>query len=332
MEEIPNVIPEDELRHYGRKGMKWYQNIFSKPTSGGTRNKSSPKKKLNEKEVKKKKKPSEMTADELREKIGHMQLEAQYNMLAAQNKKVGRGRRFIGDMVDKAILPAAVEAGKKLATDGLLKLGKKYLGLDEKDAKDIYAEMKKEADYAQDELRKAKAKKDLQDLKDGKSGDIYGDAKRDAEYLQNKWKIKEFGDKLSKNDSDDSPKPPPNNPPNDNTSSNKKPWSEPTVTTKKFWSKPTIETTSPDNNSDDSSTKKSWSKPLFETVLPKDKQSTTTYSDSYTWKKGRDEIIDVYDNGSGTWSSSSSSISTGRSYVSGLLNSPIAGLLEAPKD
>lgn len=259
--------------------MKWYQNIFSKPHAGGSRNKSSPKKKGDEKEQKKKKKsPKDMTSEELREAIGHLELEARYSQLMSQTQTVGRGRKFVGDMVDKAILPAAVEAGKKLATDGLLKLGKKYLGLDDESTKDIYAEMKKEADYATNMFRKASSEQKLKDLRK-----------------------KQAADEVDTADSD------------------KKSWSKPSMNSKKFGNDTD---NSSDTSSDDSSTtstKKSWEKPKMSSVYKE-------FTNDNTWKKGRDTVIDVdFDE------VSSSDASSGRSYISGLLNSSIAGLLEEPK-
>lgn len=293
MEEIPNVMPEDELRHYGRKGMKWYQNVFSKPKSGATRNKSSPKKKVDEKEVKKKKKtPKEMTSEELREKIGHMQLEVEYNRLASQTKKVSRGRKFAGDMVDKAILPAAVDAGKKVATDWFTKLGRKWLGLDleSNEAKDIYAEMKKEAEYAKNQWEKADSEQKLKDLRRKQAEQTNRTKTDDSDDTSSKTTKKEtYGS---------------DNPSSSTTTgdSNKKSWYKP-----KSWS----------NNS-------STSEKSRDTVVDVD---WTDVSSSSTWKKGRDTVIDA------EWTDiSSSNTSTGRSYVSGLLNSPVAGLLEAPKD
>lgn len=284
------ITQEDELRHYGRKGMKWYQNIFTKQKSSATRNKSPSKKKLDEKEVKKKKKsPKDMTPEELREAIGHMELEARYSQLAAQTKKVGRGRRFVGDMVDKAILPAAVEAGKKLATDGLIKLGKKYLGLDEETTKDVYAEMKKEADYAFNKWKKADYEQKLKDLRSEQAAD-------------------------GKND--------------DSPSSTKKKWDDPTVETKaskKKWGNPTVETKTSEKKREDDTVE---TKDAFEGTVVND----SSYSSSSTWKKGRETVIDATYPTSSSNSYSPALISSGRSYISGLLGSSISGLLEEPKE
>lgn len=41
LEEILQNLSDDELMHYGRKGMKWYQHIFGKEPSGSGQKKSS---------------------------------------------------------------------------------------------------------------------------------------------------------------------------------------------------------------------------------------------------------------------------------------------------
>lgn len=144
------------LTHHGIIGMKWgrrrYQNKdgsltpegrkrygdgpgdgdrSGKPRGASNRPKSS----------------KEMTDDELRAAISHLQLQKQYNTLYREMnpEKVSRGKKFIGDLVDKAIIPAVTEGGKQLLKDAMTKAGKKALGLDDNDADGLGA-LKKTAE------------------------------------------------------------------------------------------------------------------------------------------------------------------------------------------
>lgn len=95
----------------------------------------------------KKKSYKEMTDEELRAAINNMQLQKQYSALYSEMnpKHVGRGKKFVGDFVDKAVIPAVTEGGKQLLKDGLVKAGKKALGLDEA-ADDTLNTLKKTAE------------------------------------------------------------------------------------------------------------------------------------------------------------------------------------------
>ena len=180
----------------------------------------------------------------------------------------------------------------------LTKLGRKWLGLDLKsdEAKDIYAEMKKEAEYAKNQWEKADSEQKLKDLRSKQAKQA-----KQAEQT-NRTKTDDSDDTSSKTTKKETYGS--DNPSSSATTgdSNKKSWYK-----SKSWS---------NNNS--------TSEKSRDTVVDVD---WTDVSSSSTWKKGRDTVIDA------EWTDiSSSNTSTGRSYVSGLLNSPVAGLLEAPKD
>ena len=71
------------------------------------------------------KKVSEMSDDELRQRINRIQLEKQYSQL--NPKKVSAGEKFAKYVFQNVIVPNATS----LAKEYTLKLGKEYLGLDE---------------------------------------------------------------------------------------------------------------------------------------------------------------------------------------------------------
>lgn len=126
---------EDELLHYGRKGMKWYQSIYGSKKSTGTTarktTKSSTKKedslaskikesrrlrkehkqrKADEK-LAKKGRLDKMTDEELMKAINRARMEDTYNQLRPE--KVSLGKRFASATLDRVIAPAAATAGKK---------------------------------------------------------------------------------------------------------------------------------------------------------------------------------------------------------------------------
>ena len=147
---------ETELYHYGRKGMKWYQNIFSKGRGTGSgkrpmtprekakaaKERAKAKAKAAADEEARKHDPKRMTDQELQAAINRRMLENRYNELHPQ--KVSRGKKFVNDMIDKALLPGAIDAGKKFFTDALNKAGAKVLG--DKKETDPMDKLRKEAE------------------------------------------------------------------------------------------------------------------------------------------------------------------------------------------
>lgn len=142
MEQKTTYVYSDELYHYGRKGMKWGQNIFGKKRSGakGTvvakKKKSLIDKAKEAKEAKKKAKaaaeeearkrdPKNMTDADIRRAIERKKLENEYNQYYP--KKVSRGKKLVNDMIDKALLPSLVESGKKFMVNAFDAFGKNII-------------------------------------------------------------------------------------------------------------------------------------------------------------------------------------------------------------
>lgn len=84
---------------------------------------------------------SEMTDEELVSAINRKRLEDTYNQL--HPKQVSKGQQFMEDFVGKTVVPALTKTAGTLISEGSLKLGKQWLGLDDKDAKS-YADQVKE--------------------------------------------------------------------------------------------------------------------------------------------------------------------------------------------
>lgn len=169
-----------ELYHSGVKGMKWgvrrYQNKDGSLTALGRKrygsgvekhfkkvvkttkkqiqsavDKHKAKKaaeKAVEEEAKKRDRPLSSLSDaELRERINRLSLERQVLDLQKQvssldPKSVSSGQSFVKDFASKAITPALMDAGKRVATDFLTKKGKDMLGLSDTNI-DPFKELKK---------------------------------------------------------------------------------------------------------------------------------------------------------------------------------------------
>lgn len=142
MDKTTHYVYSSELYHYGRKGMKWGQNIFGKKRSGakGTvvakKKKSLLDKAKEAKEAKKKAKaaaaeaerkkdPRNMTDAEIKRAIERKQLENQYRQYYPA--KVSRGKKFVSKFLDESLTPALISSGKKFMGDAFDLFGKKIL-------------------------------------------------------------------------------------------------------------------------------------------------------------------------------------------------------------
>lgn len=140
----------DELYHHGVPGQRWgfrrYQNPDGTLTPAGRRraNKLAEKyakvtgKKLivKKKSVQGNEKPrpktiSEMSDQEIQQKINRINLENTYKKLLSQQpqnmKKISRGKKFINKVKKDVIAPAMITAGKKVLTGVLINEGNKLL-------------------------------------------------------------------------------------------------------------------------------------------------------------------------------------------------------------
>lgn len=145
-------MEQNELIHYGIRGMKWgirrYQNKDGSLTPAGRKrareretgdDKSASK--TTETSAPKKKSVSEMSDDELRQTVNRIRLEREYSSLTP--KEVSRGKALASKFLNEAIQPALVSATKQVLTDYLTKSARDALGLNEK-SKDSTEALKKE--------------------------------------------------------------------------------------------------------------------------------------------------------------------------------------------
>lgn len=102
------------------------------------------KSKNGETEDTKKKSIKDMGDEELAYKIRRTQMEKQYEALVAEPETAAKGNGFVKDFMSKAAVPAIQEAGKSLIRDSLLKMGKKYLGLEAETAVKTVDKLKEE--------------------------------------------------------------------------------------------------------------------------------------------------------------------------------------------
>lgn len=155
---------QDELYHYGRKGMKWGQNIFGKVKSGASRvgkkiSDAHQKKKADKAADRLRKKPySKLTDAELKARIQRMQLEKNLKDLERQvDPTKEKGSKFLSS-VTEAAGQAFVNAGRESLTNLIKKRLNKALGLTD------------ELDDLKDEFNKLDYTKKIKDLKDDLDG------------------------------------------------------------------------------------------------------------------------------------------------------------------
>lgn len=121
------ALVQEFLKHFGRKGMKWGQRIFSRGSDGGSESSTStsPTHQLSDSEQAravaakiKKEGLSSVSNQEMQVLVNRMNLQRQYAQLTAQPSKIERGREFVnrqlktGKTINEAIAFANSPAGK----------------------------------------------------------------------------------------------------------------------------------------------------------------------------------------------------------------------------
>lgn len=146
MDQNTYYVYSDELYHYGRKGMKWGQNIFGKKRNASkgrviakkkkslldrAKEAQAAKKKAKEEakakaaEEARKRDPRNMSDAEIKRAIERKQLENKYREYYPA--KVSRGKQFVSKFLDESLTPALISSGKKFLGDAFDMIGKKIL-------------------------------------------------------------------------------------------------------------------------------------------------------------------------------------------------------------
>ena len=178
---------DDELYHYGRKGMKWGQNIFGKVTATAGRagrfignkiktsardarntyrHKRDRRKYQKESDALRKKPLNKMTNEELDSYIKRLQKEKDANDLRKSlsnidKAKVSAGKKFIGEAYDKLLKQPLLSAGNTALTKLFTKKLNEKLGIDIEDKSNSMDLLKKGIDKLTDsELSKLSKRAD----------------------------------------------------------------------------------------------------------------------------------------------------------------------------
>lgn len=166
----------DVITHHGIRGQKWgirrYQNADGSLTPAGRKRAQQLKgeyKQLTGKKVKGKipkespegKKVRELNDTELQNRIKRLSNEKQ--ALSLERDLSSNGQKFVRSIGKDIMAPAAISAGKSLMEKVFLNAGAKALGLDKKEVKSSYDELKKSTEVAEMKKRKYEAEKWMSD-------------------------------------------------------------------------------------------------------------------------------------------------------------------------
>lgn len=172
-------IHTEELYHHGIPGMKWgirrYQNKDGSLTPAGRKRanklkdeynqltgkklRRNPDNKPNDNQTKAKKQSlkkqvSEMSDTELKDRYNRLNTEKQVMQL--EKERESNGKKFVSSVAKDVIKPSLIEAGKRVMTDYLTKMGKEAIGLENKNSNKDDA-LKREVQNLELEKRKLQA-------------------------------------------------------------------------------------------------------------------------------------------------------------------------------
>lgn len=149
----------DELMHYGRKGMKWGQNIFGKVKTAAGKAKAkvgeeiAERKRVKAAEKLRKKPLSQCTDAELKARFSRAQLEKTVKDAEKNVEKVSAGEAFVKSAAKQVVGPALATAGKNVLTKWFESKGMDIAGLNKADP---FADLKRD-------LEKVKLQRDISD-------------------------------------------------------------------------------------------------------------------------------------------------------------------------
>lgn len=219
----------NEIYHHGVPGQKWgirrYQNKDGSLTPAGKKRADKLKAKYTEltckrmrrnptktKESKSKEEPKkevksykDMTNDELVKLTNRMNIEKNYldsvkNLERSTPKQISRGKRFMNSVSNDVAKPAFKEAGRRLLTDWLIKVGKDKLDLNPKETKDALSALKKEVEEAELKARKITANEKINGKNDDPNKNLRNEAETkrlEMQKLLNEKLIKQYESELN---------------------------------------------------------------------------------------------------------------------------------------